>query len=83
MNHYYFGIRRYPYCTDTNKNPLSSGISIESGERTYRRYHEKCIVGTSANEVQHGEFGASRFGGASQLITKYGYRLETTGVGNL
>jgi hypothetical protein len=34
FNNYYFGIRRYPYCTDMSKNPLTFGF-IDNAQLVY------------------------------------------------
>ena len=50
---YYFGIRRYPYCTDMGKNPLTFK-DIDPGQASsHTGIPRSSIVGTTADEVHN------------------------------
>jgi uncharacterized repeat protein (TIGR01451 family) len=74
---YYFGIRRYPYCTDTNKNPLTFK-DIDPGKASaHSGIPRSPVVGTSASEVHNmGEVWCVTLCEArANLINKYGWAV--------
>ncbi len=83
LQNYYFGIRRYPYCTDMSKNPLtfkdidpnqadfcSSGAPFNTG------FFGSCSAG-SASEVHNiGEvWCATLWEARANIINKYGWTV--------
>src|SRR4029077_9760585 len=76
-SNYYFGIRRYPYCTDMNKNPLSFKDIDPNQASLHPGIPRSGIVGTQADEVHNmGEIWCVTLGEArAKLIPKYGYSV--------
>jgi len=74
---YYFGIRRYPYCTDTNKNPLTFKDIDPTQASTHTGVPRSPIIGTTANEVHNmGEVWCMTLREArANLINKYGWAV--------
>jgi uncharacterized repeat protein (TIGR01451 family) len=77
LSNYYFGIRRYPYCTDTNKNPLTFKDIDPNQASTHPGVPRSTIVGSTANEVHNmGEvWCVTLWEMRAKLITKYGYSV--------
>jgi uncharacterized repeat protein (TIGR01451 family) len=48
---YYFGIRRYPYCTDINKNPLTFKDIDPAQASNHPGIPSNPVIGGAANEV--------------------------------
>ena len=72
---YYFGIRRYPYCTDMTKNPLTFK-DIDPGQASaHTGIPRSSIIGTTANEVHNmGEvWCVTLWDARANIITKYGW----------
>lgn len=76
-SNYYFGIRRYPYCTDMNKNPLTFKDIDPNQASTHPGIPRSGIVGTQADEVHNmGEvWCVTLWEARAKLITKYGYSV--------
>jgi uncharacterized repeat protein (TIGR01451 family) len=74
---YYFGIRRYPYCTDTNKNPLTFKDIDPAQANAHTGVPRSPIIGTTANEVHNmGEVWCMTLREArANLINKYGWAV--------
>lgn len=74
---YYFGIRRYPYCTDMTKNPLTFKDIDPSQASTHPGIPQSPIIGNQADEVHNmGEvWCVTLWGARANLITKYGYAV--------
>jgi hypothetical protein len=74
---YYFGIRRYPYCTDTNKNPLTFKDIDPAQASAHTGVPRSPIIGTTANEVHNmGEVWCMTLREArANLINKYGWAV--------
>ena len=74
---YYFGIRRYPYCTDTNKNPLTFKDIDTAQASAHTGIPRSPIVGTSATEVHNmGEvWCVTLWQARANLIAKYGWAV--------
>ena len=74
---YYFGIRRYPYCTDMTKNPLTFKDIDPNQASTHPGIPRSTIVGTQADEVHNmGEvWCVTLWEARAKLITKYGYSV--------
>jgi uncharacterized repeat protein (TIGR01451 family) len=75
LTNYYFGIRRYPYCTDMNKNPLTFKDIDPNQASTHPGVPRSAIVGATANEVHNmGEvWCVTLWEARAKLIAKYGY----------
>jgi hypothetical protein len=74
---YYFGIRRYPYSTDLNKNPLTFK-DIDPGQASaHAAIPRSPVSGGAANEVHNmGELWCVTLWEArARLITKYGWAM--------
>jgi hypothetical protein len=72
---YYFGIRRYPYCTDPGKNPLTFK-DIDSVQASgHAGIPRNPVIGTSADEVHNmGEvWCVTLWEARASLIHKYGW----------
>jgi uncharacterized repeat protein (TIGR01451 family) len=94
LQNYYYGIRHYPYCTDTNKNPFTFK-DIDPGQAIpHQGIPISPVYGFSpseANEVHHqGEvWCVTLWEARAAMITKYGWavgnplmlRLVTDGMG--
>ncbi|TAK99275.1 MAG: DUF11 domain-containing protein, partial [Verrucomicrobia bacterium] len=76
-NNYYFGIRRYPYCTDLTKNPLTFKDIDPSQASSHTGIPRSAIIGTTADEVHNmGEvWCVTLWGARASLIGKYGYAV--------
>jgi uncharacterized repeat protein (TIGR01451 family) len=76
-SNYYFGIRRYPYCTDMTKNPLTFKDIDPNQASTHPGIPRSGIVGTQADEVHNqGEvWCVTLWEARAKLITKYGYSV--------
>ncbi|MDB6110653.1 MAG: hypothetical protein JWR69_2403, partial [Pedosphaera sp.] len=74
---YYFGIRRYPYCTDMAKNPLTFKDIDPTQAATHTGISRSPITGTTANEVHNmGEvWCVTLWDARANLITKYGWSV--------
>lgn len=72
---YYFGIRRYPYCTDTNKNPLTFKDIDPAQASEHTGVPRNPIIGNTANEVHNmGELWCMTLWEArANLIKKHGF----------
>jgi uncharacterized repeat protein (TIGR01451 family) len=77
LSNYYFGIRRYPYCTDMSKNPLTFKDIDPNQASTHAGVPRSGIVGTTANEVHNmGEvWCVTLWEIRAKLVTKYGYSV--------
>jgi len=53
VDNYYFGIRRFPYCTDVNKNPQTYGDADPSQQSYPPGVPRSPIIGNTANEVHN------------------------------
>ncbi len=71
---YYFGIRRYPYCTDMSKNPLTFKDIDPAQASAHTGVPRSSIVGTTANEVHNmGEvWCVTLWDARANLINAYG-----------
>jgi len=71
---YYFGIRRYPYCTDLAKNPLTFKDIDPVQASSHSGVPRSSIVGTTANEVHNmGEvWCVTLWDARANLIAKHG-----------
>ena len=76
-SNYYFGIRRYPYCTDMSKNPLTFKDIDPNQASLHPGIPRSGIVGTQADEVHNqGEvWCVTLWEVRAKLITKYGYSV--------
>ncbi|HSU55216.1 MAG TPA: M36 family metallopeptidase, partial [Candidatus Dormibacteraeota bacterium] len=74
---YYFGIRRYPYCTDMSKNPLTFKDIDPPQASAHTGIPRSTIIGTTANEVHNmGEVWCVTLWDARVgLINKYGWAV--------
>jgi uncharacterized repeat protein (TIGR01451 family) len=74
---YYFGIRRYPYCTDMTKNPLTFKDIDSAQASTHTGVPRSPIIGSTANEVHNmGEVWCMTLWEArANLINKYGWAV--------
>jgi hypothetical protein len=74
---YYYGIRRYPYCTDTNKNPLTFKDIDPAQASLHPGVPRSPIIGTTANEVHNmGEVWCNTLWEArANLVNKYGFAI--------
>lgn len=74
---YYFGIRRYPYCTDMNKNPLTFKDIDPAQASAHTGIPRSPIIGSTANEVHNmGEVWCVTLREArASLINKYGWAV--------
>jgi len=74
---YYFGIRRYPYCTDLSKNPLTFKDIDPAQASSHIGVPRNPIIGTTANEVHNmGEVWCMTLREArANLINKYGWAV--------
>jgi uncharacterized repeat protein (TIGR01451 family) len=74
---YYYGIRRYPYCTDTNKNPLTFKDIDPAQANLHSGIPRSPIIGTTANEVHNmGEVWCNTLWEArANLVNKYGFAV--------
>ena len=72
---YYFGIRRYPYCTDLGKNPLTFKDIDPSQASSHFGIPRNPVIGTYANEVHNmGEvWCVTLWEARANLIDKYGW----------
>lgn len=72
---YYFGIRRYPYCTDQTKNPLTFKDIDKAQASAHDSIPKSTIIGGDANEVHNmGELWCvTLWGVRAGLIAKYGW----------
>ncbi len=74
---YYFGIRRYPYCTDMTKNPLTFKDIDPAQASTHTGVPRSPVIGNTANEVHNmGEVWCMALREArANLINKYGWAV--------
>src|SRR5262249_13417187 len=74
---YYFGIRRYPYCTAMKKNPLTIRDIDRAQASTHRGIPRSTVIGTTANEVHNiGEvWCVTLWDARANLINKYGWAV--------
>jgi hypothetical protein len=74
---YYYGIRRYPYCTDMSKNPLTFKDIDPSQASTHTGVPRSPIIGTTANEVHNmGEvWCVTLWEARAKVIAKYGWAV--------
>src|SRR5947207_3451124 len=74
---YYFGIRRYPYCTDLSKNPLTFRDIDPAQASAHTGIARSSIIGNTANEVHNmGELWcATLWDARANIIVKYGYAI--------
>jgi len=87
---YYFGIRRYPYCTDLTKNPLTFKDIDPVQASSHTGIPKNPVIGGPADEVHsQGEvWCVTLWDARAQLIQKYGWatgnqlvlRLVTDGM---
>ena len=72
---YYFGIRRYPYTTDTTKNPLTFKDIDPVQASPHSGIPRSRIISTKSDEVHNmGEvWGATLWDARANLINKLGY----------
>ena len=72
---YYFGIRRYPYCTDLRKNPLTFKDIDPTQAGSYAGIPRNPVIGTAADDVHNmGEVWCIALWDArANLIRKYGW----------
>jgi uncharacterized repeat protein (TIGR01451 family) len=72
---YYFGIRRYPFCTDMTKNPLTFKDIDPAQASSHSGIPRSPIIGNTANEVHNmGEVWCMTLREArANLINKYGW----------
>jgi uncharacterized repeat protein (TIGR01451 family) len=71
---YYFGVRRYPYCTDLRKNPLTFKDIDPTQASTHDGIPRNPVIGTGAGEVHNmGEvWCVTLWDARANLIRKYG-----------
>jgi uncharacterized repeat protein (TIGR01451 family) len=74
---YYFGIRRYPYCTDMTKNPLTFKDIDPAQASAHTGIPRSSIIGTTANEVHNmGEvWCVTLWDARANLINAYGWAV--------
>lgn len=75
VDNYYFGIRRFPYCTDLNKNPQTFA-DIDPAQQSYPPAVPKSpAIGNQADEVHNvGEVWCNTLWEVrANLVTAYGY----------
>ncbi len=74
---YYFGIRRYPYCTDLTKNPLTFRDIDPAQASTHAGVPRSPIIGSTADEVHNsGEvWCVTLWEARANLITKHGHAV--------
>ncbi|MGC3959474.1 MAG: M36 family metallopeptidase [Verrucomicrobiota bacterium] len=74
---YYYGIRRYPYCTDLTKNPLTFRDIDPVQASAHAGVPRSPIIGSTADEVHNqGEvWCATLWEARANLITKYGHAV--------
>jgi hypothetical protein len=75
MNNYYFGIRRFPYSTDLNKNPQTFA-DIDPTQQSYPpEIPRSPVIGNSATEVHNvGEvWCVTLLECRANLVTQYGF----------
>lgn len=74
---YYFGIRRYPYCTDLTKNPLTFRDIDPAQASTHAGVPRSPIIGSTADEVHNqGEvWCVALWEARANLITKHGHAV--------
>jgi len=74
---YYYGIRRYPYCTDMTKNPLTFKDIDPSQASAHSGVPRSSIIGTTADEVHNmGEvWCVTLWEARANLINKYGWAV--------
>jgi len=74
---YYFGIRRYPYCTDLIKNPLTFKDIDPAQASVHTEIPRSSIFSTTADEVHNiGEvWCVTLWDARANLINKYGWAL--------
>ena len=72
---YYYGIRRYPYCTDISKNPLTFKDIDPAQASAHTGIPRSSIIGSTANEVHNmGEVWCMALREAwANLVAKYGW----------
>lgn len=75
QENYYFGIRRYPYSTDTTRNPLTFKDIDPAQASSHAGIPRSSIIGNTANEVHNeGEvWCVTLWDMRANLITKHGY----------
>lgn len=71
---YYYGIRRYPYCTDVNKNPLTFKDIDPAQASSHPGVARNPVAGGTADEVHNqGEvWCATLWDARARLIARYG-----------
>jgi uncharacterized repeat protein (TIGR01451 family) len=74
---YYFGIRRYPYCTDMNKNPLTFRDIDPAQASAHSGIPRNPVIGTSATEVHNmGEvWCVTLWDARANLIASHGWAV--------
>jgi hypothetical protein len=74
---YYFGIRRYPYCTDMTKNPLTFKDIDPAQASAHTGIPRSPVINNTANEVHNmGEVWCMTLREArANLINKYGWAV--------
>jgi uncharacterized repeat protein (TIGR01451 family) len=74
---YYYGIRRYPYCTDMTKNPLTFRDIDPAQASTHTGVPRSPIIGNTANEVHNqGEvWCVALWEARASLIAKHGFAV--------
>jgi hypothetical protein len=75
LDNYYFGIRRFPYCTDLNKNP-ETYADIDPAQQSFPpAIPRNPVIGNTANEVHNaGEIWAMTLWDVrAQLYAAYGF----------
>ena len=72
---YYFGIRRYPYCTDLTRNPLTFKDLDSAQASSHAGVPRSSIIGSLAPEVHNqGEvWCVTLWEARAKLINKYGW----------
>jgi hypothetical protein len=72
---YYFGIRRYPYCTDTNKDPVTFKDIDPNQADPHNGVPENPAISNPADEIHNqGEiWGAALWDARANLINQYGF----------
>jgi Fungalysin metallopeptidase (M36)/Fungalysin/Thermolysin Propeptide Motif len=75
LDNYYFGIRRFPYCTDLDKNP-ETYADIDPAQQSFPpNIPQSAVIGNIANEVHNaGEIWCTALWEArAQLFSVHGY----------
>jgi hypothetical protein len=74
LDNYYFGIRRFPYCTDMNKNPETYADTDPAQQAFPPAIPKSPVIGNTANEVHNaGEVWCMTLWEArAQLASQYG-----------